>query len=54
VTGLAPDRKIVETFERLKVDRLILRVPPSSMDEVLRELDQHVRSVEAAGGKLDA
>ena len=54
VTGLGPTSEIVETFEGLEVDRLILRVPPSPLDDVLRELDEHVRTVEAAGGKLDA
>ena len=54
VTGIGPSSEIVETFERLEVDRLILRVPPSPLDDVLRELDQHVSTVEAVGGKLDA
>ena len=53
VTGITPDSEIVDTFERLEVDRLIPRIPPSSMDDVLRELDEYVRTVEAAGGRLD-
>ena len=47
VTGITPDSEIIDTFEGLDVDRLILRVPPSPLEDVLRELDEHVRTVEA-------
>jgi hypothetical protein len=54
VTGMTLDGRVFETFAGLAVDRMILRVHPAPLGHVRKELDQHVRNIEAAGGVLDS
>ncbi|MGI9328400.1 MAG: LLM class F420-dependent oxidoreductase [Pseudomonadales bacterium] len=50
--GLVPDKQILATYEQLGIDRVVLGLTSAPMEDALRELKQHVASIEAAGGRL--
>jgi len=54
VTGMTVDPQVCSTFNRIGVDRMILRVHPAAIGQVRKELDQHVRNIEAAGCVLES
>jgi probable F420-dependent oxidoreductase len=53
VSGAGSDPKMLEAFQELGVDRVILRVEPVGFDEVERTLDQYRELVASVGGTLD-
>jgi probable F420-dependent oxidoreductase len=53
VTGLPAEKAMVDTCERLGVERMILRLQPAELGAVCAELDRHAAAVAAAGGSLD-
>ncbi len=50
--GMVPDRETLATYERLGIDRVVLGLTSAPMEDALKQLEQHVVSVEAAGGRL--
>jgi len=50
--GMVPDAAAYATYQRLGIDRVVLGLPSVPMEQALRQLRQHVASVEAVGGKL--
>ena len=53
ITGIGLDGDVYKRLSRLGVDRMILRLPPRPMPEVLAAIDIHVAAVKAVGGSLN-
>ena len=53
ITGIGLDADVYRRLVRLGVDRMILRLPPLPMPEVLPVINDHVAAVKAAGGVLN-
>lgn len=54
ITGMALDAECFATFERLEVERMILRLTPAPLDDVLSQIDAYAEQVKAVGGELEA
>ena len=52
IVGMAPDAESFATFEQLGVDRVVLGLTPAPMEDALKQLEQNVAAIDAAGGRL--
>jgi probable F420-dependent oxidoreductase len=50
--GMVPDADTYRTYERLGIDRVVLGLTSAPIEEALVQLEQHVATVNAAGGQL--
>ena len=53
ITGMALDAQIFETFIKLGIDRMILRLSPAALDDVLAQIEAYKEQVQAIGGELE-
>jgi alkanesulfonate monooxygenase SsuD/methylene tetrahydromethanopterin reductase-like flavin-dependent oxidoreductase (luciferase family) len=52
VSGMNLDAATFDAFAELGVERMILRLTTAPLDDVLAQIEQHVKTVRSAGGSL--
>ncbi|MDH3640742.1 MAG: LLM class F420-dependent oxidoreductase [Gammaproteobacteria bacterium] len=53
ITGMGLDGAAYETFTTLGIDRMILRLTPAPLDDVLAQIDAFAEQVKTLGGTLE-
>jgi probable F420-dependent oxidoreductase len=53
ITGMGLDGQVYESFIGLGIDRMILRLAPAPLADVMGQIEEYVAQVAAVGGALD-